>query len=489
MWELILAAVFILLQIIVSIFVVVRAMRDTSKGKIINLPNVEIPKFSRDIVFEEYPDEVVIENKYDCNANTLRECRTDDVSTLYGCKELTVRCQHFDKDTEYKFEGTTKIIPKNKDPKQGYALAIAHIADACNAYHGDLVLVSLDVDTNEYMMVCQCKNPGYIGNEHLLGACNTPFICNGKVDNIDQPLEKINCKCQANETTQRYEDGTPVCKLMLVKEANEKFTNWAHLVPWSSDRLTTTDKFNPTVRDNLKTDKLLDPCRNSLNDPTVEIKGGSYNDILQTCQFRNNGFPLVTGLFPPTKLDLATVDAGLATDDYDEVRVFDNIAGKRRFNTIVTKLRATKDTEKLGTLAMTTADRIGFNDTSQLFLDQEDTNLITPECNGNWPTYYCQMQLQNSYMDKGIRFYKARDPPFGFWWSTEEWVKYEGFSTRTVTSEDKFGVSLNQQKMSEYQEIRPVGMVFPTASHRKLFTGPMTMYEPSDFEIHKNVIT
>lgn len=486
MWiNFILALVIFLILLVTSIFVVNRAFRDTKTA--IGSHDVNIPKFRTEIEYEEYPDEVIIENKYDCNVNSLRKCRTDDSTTLYGCKELSVRCQHFDHDTEYMFNGNSKIIPKNEDPKEGYALAITHISDACNAYHGDMVLVSLTADSTEYMMICQCKNPGYIGNEHLLGACSTPFICNGKVDNINQPLNKINCQCQQNEKSIRYDDGLPVCKPMLVKEANELHNDWSYLVPWNSDRITSKDVFNPTIRDNLKTSKLLDTCRSSINDTTKEIKGGSYNDALKTCQFRDNGFPLVLGIFPETKHDLATVDGGLVTDTYDSIRVLDNVAGKRKINTITTRLLANNDTENLGKIAIVTNDRIGVNNTSQLHLTHDYT-LLTPRCSGNWPTYNCSMEVGNCYTVDGLPFYNGREPPFGFWWNTEDWDRYEQYDKRVVSTKMYDGLTLDQKTMSAYSGVLSGSFLLAHKNSINSYSAFPFMSD-KDIKEHRKVIT
>lgn len=119
----------------------------------------------------------------------------------------------------------------------------------------------------------RCKNPGYIGSENVLDSCTTVHICGGKIDDINQP----------------------VCKPLTELGANEKFDDWSHIVPWSSDRLIDKRVYNATVRDNLKTACLLDPCTNSLTDTTQTTPGAYYNEV-STCRLaHNSGLSLQTG--------------------------------------------------------------------------------------------------------------------------------------------------------------------------------------------------
>jgi hypothetical protein len=95
--------------------------------------------------------------------------------------------------------GEKILIPKNNDANEGYAMSIGHLADACNPYHGDLVLIAADNDGRDHMLVCQCKNPGFIGNDHILGNCEDVRICDdGKIDDINRPLAMINCVCSSD---------------------------------------------------------------------------------------------------------------------------------------------------------------------------------------------------------------------------------------------------------------------------------------------------
>jgi hypothetical protein len=80
------------------------------KTKPLSFDDPEVEKFNLDVYYDPYPREIDIWNQYDCNPKSLKICLIDDPTTLLGCKELVVRCVHFDKDTEY-HNGTVEIIP------------------------------------------------------------------------------------------------------------------------------------------------------------------------------------------------------------------------------------------------------------------------------------------------------------------------------------------------------------------------------------------
>lgn len=54
------------------------------------------------------------------------------------------------------------------------------------------------------------------------GSCSTVHICDGLIDDINQPLEKIKCICKPYETNVRYTDLVPACKTLTINEANKK---------------------------------------------------------------------------------------------------------------------------------------------------------------------------------------------------------------------------------------------------------------------------
>lgn len=246
--------------------------------------NKVLPKFFKDIKFSEYPEVLEIQpGKFKCDAKNLHKCLLDDPTTLLGCRELNVRCQNFETETKFKdSDGSEYVIPKNETPNDGYALVVRSLMENCNIWHGDPVLVtSTTADSStiaaaeqSYLLVCQCKNPGYIGNSTILGACDTPFICNGLVDDVNQPLDKINCKCRNDQKQVRYNTlQLPVCKDKLVKDLNEESGDWTSMINWQHDRLVPASQYPSYVRDNTNINKLYDPCRSAINNVNIELAG------------------------------------------------------------------------------------------------------------------------------------------------------------------------------------------------------------------------
>lgn len=309
-----------------------------------------IPQFSVDVKWDEYPSMIDIENEFDCNADSLRVCLLDDPTTLFGCKELAVKCHHFENDTEYHSNGQVKLIPKNTSTNEGYALPITTLADSCNPFHGDYTLVAADNDSTEYMLICTCKDPGLIGNDNILGNCTNVSICNGQIDDINKPLDEINCVCSDRETNIRYENGIPSCKELLVHEANDRFTDWTALVPWIHNRLNSIDIYNADIRSNLHVKQLLDPCRNSILDMHEEIGSASYNPRLKSCYVKTYGIPIRNNTLEQYPDDssrdkwsgLKTFDAVINSEPYNYIRFTDFVGGKRRLAAVKVELPAYK---------------------------------------------------------------------------------------------------------------------------------------------------
>ncbi len=171
----------------------------------------DLIEFAYDIHFNPPPDKIVVDNPYECTPTDLRPCKLDDPFSCIGCKSLISTCVHFEKDTTYvDFNGNESTIPANETSNDGYCLTQSNANQRCNPYHGDLVLVQTDPDSKESMLFCDCKNPGYIGNTDILGACDDVFICNGKIDDINQPLEDINCVCTDGMTPETI-NNVPTC--------------------------------------------------------------------------------------------------------------------------------------------------------------------------------------------------------------------------------------------------------------------------------------
>lgn len=161
----------------------------------------------------------VVDNQIECTAKSLNKCNVNNTLSCSYCKEMTARCIHFDTDTKYKDPNTGEvaIIRKNANKDEGYCLQINTIKQACNPFHGELVLIKPYLNLNEYTYLCECFNPGFIGNLSYIGACETPFICNGKVEDINTSLVDMKCLCGAYEKS-IIKDGIPLCVTLTVSE-------------------------------------------------------------------------------------------------------------------------------------------------------------------------------------------------------------------------------------------------------------------------------
>lgn len=319
---------------------------------------LDIPMFlgqMEGIEFDPFPAESIdITNQYECSAETQRKCVVGDFTTLVGCKELLVECHHFENDVNVNQDNKFKFtIPHNTSPKEGYALAItAKPFEKCNSYHGQYALVALNETSKEYMLVCVCTQPGYIGNEHLLGNCTSVYICNGKVDgDINRPLKEIKCKCNALQLSSLEAD-LPVCKEMTVEKANANFEDWTDFVLWDSRETLHPKYFHKDIA-NLHVKKLLNPCVYSIHDGITRVPNARFDNVTGGCVTLNYGFPVVNSLLDSdtrqayaekVKLDDADlnedqrkvemkkykrVDSVLYTNEYQKVRFTDAVNGQR----------------------------------------------------------------------------------------------------------------------------------------------------------------
>lgn len=441
----------------------------------------EIPKFYADVHFDPYPSVVNIENKYDCNASSLRVCDINDNTTLFGCKELTVRCRHFDKDTKYISNGEEKIIPKNRTPTEGYALAITTLTEACNAYHGDLVLVAANRESTEYMMICSCKNPGYIGNENLLGNCTDVFVCNGKVDNIDQPFEKIKCVCDRGMTSVNT-NGVPVCKTMTVKDANESYSNWTNLIDIPDGSALPLNEFNATIRDNMKVDRLLNPCTQQLTDPTKTVSGGRYAYYKKMCEYNDGGLPIHIGALD-TK---GVADAILPTGPYRYLRFTDNVGGIRQRAVVNTQLKFLDD-QTVGLVLLPDGIAIGDGDKTQLTFPM-DNAFISPKCTGGWPSYTCKLEESIGASKWGLPMPTSRECPSSFLWNREYWTDAEFLVPRSIYPKTD-GLVIDQTDLVKAVKGNFYGVAYANKNINAYRTGLLKLNNDNDYKLHKNSIT
>lgn len=453
-----------------------------------------VPRFSVAVRYDPYPSTVDLGNRYDCNAKSLRKCLTDDVTTLLGCKELTVRCHHFDEDTNFHDNGRVSVIPKNEGPNEGYALSIQTIVDTCNPFHGDPVLISDADESGDYILGCRCKNPGYIGSENVVDSCTTVHICGGKIDDIDRPLAKINCVCDVTETAVRYADGLPVCKPLTVREANEKFDDWSHIVPWSSDRLIDKRVYNATVRDNLKTSRLLDPCANSLTDATLPIPGAYYNEMLKTCFYRDYGLPVRTGALEQyeNKAESTTVDGALPSGRHKYLRMIDNVGGKRKVVNVRTTVKLDPDTgapsDRETAANFTLPAPLGVGARAQFALSTAD-QMLGGRCTGMWPYYDCRMTEYFSRNVFGVPTPGYRAPPGPFLWATDSWDKAERMVSSGLDQRES-GVTLNNEHLDATGDrMLCYGIKLCHKDEAQCYNGILSFDNEDDYRRHRDILT
>ncbi|UBZ25617.1 PIF-1 [Carcinus maenas nudivirus] len=255
----------------------------------------ELFKFSYDIHFNSAPDNIDITNPYECTATNLKKCDINNPFSCVGCKSLISRCINFVKDTKYiDSNGVETIIPKNDSNHEGYCLTQINPSQACNPYHGDLVLVQTDPDSIESMLYCECKNPGYIGKTHIDGACDEAFICDGKVEDINKPLNEINCVCN-DELIPEIINNTPSCIYPSVKNYkhydDDNFYENIDTVP--------KDRFIPEISNIAKFPgaNIINPCKYCLltgkfvtNGDMVETDDDGWQCVLRNS--RHRGLPV-----------------------------------------------------------------------------------------------------------------------------------------------------------------------------------------------------
>lgn len=474
--------------VVILVYVIVLIYKKVTK---FNYTLKTIPKFSIDHHFDVIPTPTDIDNKFDCNAKSLHKCLLDDETTLFGCRELVVKCHHFDKDIDYISNNTKTVIPKNDNPNEGYALAITTISDACNVYHGDFTLVAANNTSTEYMLICTCKNPGYIGNEDILGNCTTVFICDGKIDDIEKPLDKINCKCDSRERSYRYDDGLPVCKSLTVDEANKMYSNWTNLIPFNSNRQLDTNKFNITISGNLKTTRLLDPCRNSIDDTNVEIINGKYDPVNGRCHVLDYGLPISNGMLDhhplesSEKIQAVSSDSVVNTEKYLKLRFSDNIAGTRRLAAIVTNGFKQISNEPL---VLVPSPGIGIGGNSQININSAKKIMYAPKCDGDWPTYYCAVSQYYDHDDQTLPQPGHRACPGAFLWNQEIWNNAE-FLFHDGVNFDENGVYFNTNAFRKVKSIKPYGVQYVAEDFNKNLSGLISFTSSDDYNKHFEVMT
>lgn len=220
--------------------------------------------FSADIKFDPFPDAIEINNPHVCTPDQPRLCDINNLTSCIGCQSLLARCTHISQDIEYFDTNNNKfILLANQSDQEGYCLTVneTNLNAKCNVFHGDLALIQLKPNLPETMFFCNCTNPGLIGNTTILGACDTAFVCNGRVKNIDVPFDEIECVCESTHRSTIL-NNIPVCARKTVGEASADGTlNDMNLALQPHLLLPNTiENFPRVIVDTVHSDNLINPC-------------------------------------------------------------------------------------------------------------------------------------------------------------------------------------------------------------------------------------
>lgn len=411
-------------------------------------------------------------NKYDCNLRSLKLCNLDDPITVMGCKEFHVRCHHFEKDITYIENGDVSLtIPKNGTLREGYVLSIKDLTTSCNPFHGDLVLINRGIHTNEYSLICNCKFPGYIGNDTLSGSCETIHICNGKVADINKSIDQIQCLCEQSEISKRiHESMVPVCLPLTVQEANGKYEDWSSLVQWGKLETIPTESLNVVYRNNLP-NRILNLCRYSILEPTKNIIPNAFYDKNEgTCRFNNYGIPLSIGLFQTeTNKDNNTtiLDCALHTRlPYEFIRLTTNNA-----------LAINVDGKTISVMKNVT-----LGESCQIMITTKPKVFYAPVCKAMklQLTYSCNIGNHYDLLENGLPRALQKAHPAFYLWGYESWDKCENVSGKNSLKYTKNGIHLDLDEfLSLGESLLAYGILFGRKE-----SGILSFSNIKDYKIH-----
>lgn len=491
--------------IFVTIFI-----SESIKSKSILQNEPKLHKFSTNFSFDEYPSDLNIHNKFDCDVKDLKTCIVGDFTTLYGCRQLAVRCIHFNSDTECHVKGEKFVIPKNKSISEGYALPIIHLADECNPFHGDFILIASNNKATEYMLICQCKHPGFIGNDHVLGNCSGVRVCKGKIDNINKPLREINCLCNDNETSNRNQnDEVPVCRELSISEANQKYTDWTTKVVWENSRTIAKSIFNKTIADNLNVTKLLNPCSNSLIDMSVENKNAFYSEKYKTCAVRGEGIPIKNKLLNPSnftikisdlEIKLETIDAVIHTDPYSGLRLTDRVGNLRQKIVVFTKmpvynkyLNENDKDEKM--LYIHLEGSVGFGKFAQLFDDRcSALHLIGASCApipfvSDYKCFTNYSYVTRYLKEIGISIPQPVTPPYFWAMNSTLWLKALDVLLRGLIGTE-IGLLIEPKYFYSFPKCRGYGILFDLNNkiQAEHLSGILSFADEKDYKLQQAIV-
>lgn len=96
-----------------------------------------------------------------------------------NCRQPGFVCHHLAQSVTLSKRGAHYTLPANSNKDEGYCFNLPKAYPYCNPFHGDWILTRANNHVG-YQFVCQCRNPGYVGNSSLYGPCETLRLCDGK---------------------------------------------------------------------------------------------------------------------------------------------------------------------------------------------------------------------------------------------------------------------------------------------------------------------
>lgn len=427
--------IFIILVVVVSVIIYQWGLLQDKWDELHKIKRTDLSdleKFTTNLKLDPFPSEIDISNEFSCTPEEPRLCDISDGVGCFGCKNFTARCNHLSSDVIfYTDDGEKKVLPKNESPDKGYCLAISH-TDACNPYHGNLTFVKTDPMSLNYGLICDCKNPGLISNSNIDSACETAQVCNGKVKDLNTPIEEMVCICDKHEVSEN--EGYPRCKIPIIKDYD--FKNNTQEVNFDAALLAGLDT---TIFGNLPDNaKLRDPCKYcAITGKKLDSHMVGNKDTGYTCASGSSWEAMPIRLFkegrilmgndgPDGVIHLPTkeflIKPILGTNEYRFGFILDVSKIPEQ---IITLLGIDKKAETVqfdGTPHQIKLPRDGFP-----YQNKYATGYY---CKSDWPTYY---RFKSIYRIEEDSYYQGeakvittnkRKPPGSFLWGTDDWVEH-----------------------------------------------------------------
>ena len=421
-------------------------------------------EFSTDIQFQPFPQIIDVNSTYDCTPLNLRTCKIDDQTSCFGCKSLVASCHHLSQNTKYiNTDGSTFIVPANSNENEGYCMTISSTQEKCNVYHGEFTLVQLTPDSLDAALICLCKNPGLIGNLELKGACDNVFVCEGKVLDINKPLEEIECDCPSSLKFEIV-NNIPTCRTRTVLNANQN-NLLNDIVRFPNNTLTTDIKnFDKTINQNINIDKLINPCM------VCPITGKVMSNTSIFFDSELTRYCIITDTEDPIGIPIRRSQTERLLDgDYgpdavlalwwDTILIYTQLAGStQRLVYIISYNDTNKIFYELYNLDISKkiAIDIGPNTHVGLFCPIPKIKIIPQSTCKKLGTvsYTCRFSTasltsdasawigNNNLFNYTIPYNKSREPPSYYLWGTENWTAMEKFSEWVTTK--KYKISENK---------------------------------------------